>query len=124
MAAVRTQVTFRGVPHSDALEQEIREHVEWLTQFEPEIMSCRVLIDVPHRHQQEGRTFRVKISVTVPDGAPIVVDREQPSREILKGQDPYKDAYLLVRDAFDTARRRLQDFVREQRGFVKVHSRA
>ena len=31
------------------------------------------------------------------------------------------DAYALVRDTYDIARRCLQDRVREQRGFVKTH---
>jgi hypothetical protein len=123
MPAFPVHVIFRGMPHSYPLESHIRDYVEWLNQFEPDIVSCRVLVEVPHRHQHEGRTFRVRISLTVPDAPALVVDREQPSREMTKGQDEYQDAYVLVRDAFDVARRRLQDFVREQRGFVKAHSR-
>jgi hypothetical protein len=32
-----------------------------------------------------------------------------------------RDAYIAVHRAFDAARRRLEDFAREQRGAVKTH---
>lgn len=123
MPAFPLQVTFRGIAHSSALEQKIRESVDWLRQYEPDITSCRVMVEVPHRHHQDVRLFRVRISINVPDGPPVVVDREQTSRETAKAEDQYQDAYVLVGEAFDVARRRLQDFVREQRGFVKAHPR-
>jgi hypothetical protein len=123
MPAIPIQVTFKGIAHSYALELQIRESVEWLRQYEPDITGCRVVIEVPHRHHQDVRLFRVRLSVSVPDGAPVMVDREQTARETAKAEDQYQDAYVLVREAFDIARRRLQDFVREQRGFVKAHSR-
>ncbi|MES2370216.1 MAG: HPF/RaiA family ribosome-associated protein [Pseudomonadota bacterium] len=43
------QITFRDIEHSDALEAHIREKAEKLeTVFEP-IMSCRVVVEMPHR---------------------------------------------------------------------------
>jgi hypothetical protein len=33
MTLIPTQVTFRGLPHSDELESEIRQRVVWLEQF-------------------------------------------------------------------------------------------
>jgi cold shock CspA family protein len=37
---------------------------------------------------------------------------------------PHKDLYVGIRDAFATARRRLQDYARRQRGAVKIHDLA
>jgi hypothetical protein len=34
----------------------------------------------------------------------------------------YKDINVVIRDSFKAARRRLQDYVRRQRGQVKVHN--
>jgi cold shock CspA family protein len=39
----------------------------------------------------------------------------------LQLQVPHKEAELAVRDAFRSARRKLQDFARRQRGDVKTH---
>ena len=33
MALIPTQVTFRGLPHSEDLESDIRERMTWLEQF-------------------------------------------------------------------------------------------
>jgi len=103
-------VTFRGLPHSPALEQLVQERADWLRQFGPPALAVRALIDVPHRHQHE-HAIRVQLRIAIPDNEPITVDRE--------GLD---DAYVVVRDTFDIARRCLQDAVRAQRGFVKTHS--
>ena len=111
MTPIPTQVTFHGLAHSDALEAGVRERVSWLEQFYPGLMRCRVLIDLPHRHRQSGREFHVRIDLTVAGGGSLVVSHEPPVR----------DAHLAVHQAFDAARRQLEDFAREQRGSVKTH---
>ena len=76
MTLIPTQVTFRGLAHSDALEADIRKRIAWLEQFYAGIVGCRVLVEMPHRHRHDGRHFHVRIEVTVPGGAPIVVSHE------------------------------------------------
>ena len=39
-------------------------------------------------------------------------------------QGAHADVYVAIRDAFDAAGRKLQDYVRRQSGAVKVHKRA
>lgn len=34
MTVIPTQLTFRGLPHSDALEAAVRQRVAWLEQFQ------------------------------------------------------------------------------------------
>jgi cold shock CspA family protein len=133
MTIIPLQVTFRGLAHSDALETDIRERVAWLEQFYPDIVRCRVLVEVPHRHRHDGRHFHVRIEMTVPGGVPIVVSHEPslhgPLKDIEeaahhKGTEVdsvHRYARVAVNHAFDAARRRLQDFAREQRGAVKTH---
>ena len=41
--------------------------------------------------------------------------------EIAVNRDHHEDVYVALRDAFDAARRKLEDFAREQRGDVKHH---
>lgn len=133
MILTPTQITFRGLAHLDALESDIHERVAWLQQFYAGIVRCRILVEVPHRHHQDGRHFHVRIEVTVPGGAPIVVSHEPSLHGVLKdieGDAHHKDteveavhrhARVAVHEAFDAARRRLEDFAREQRGDVKTH---
>ena len=103
------QITTRNVSLSEAAESLIREKAAKLDTFYDRIMSCRVVVEVPHRHHQQGIQYNVHIDITVP-GSELIVKRE-----------PHEDLYVSIRDAFDAARRQLQTFVRKQRGEVKQH---
>jgi len=98
------QIRFVGVEPSEAVETAARAKAEKLDRFRPDIVSCRVTIKLPHRHQQQGRPFAVRIDVTVPDRE-LTVDRVQD-----------EDVYVALRDAFDDMTRQLEDSVRRVRG--------
>jgi ribosomal subunit interface protein len=103
------QISYRGMQSSAAIDAAVREKAAKLEQFHARIMSCRVVIEQPGRHQQQGKQFVVHIDLTVPGG------------EIAVNRDHHEDVYVALRDAFDAARRKLEDFAREQRGDVKHH---
>jgi ribosomal subunit interface protein len=104
------QITTRDVPHSEALEGHIRQKAEKLETFYPHIMGCRVVIEIPHKHKHHGRVFNVRLDITVP-GKELVVNREAD-----------EDVYVALRDAFNAARRQLEDYGRRQRGEIKLHA--
>jgi ribosomal subunit interface protein len=106
------QIVFHGVDHSDAVEQHVRDEVAKLERLHPQVSSCRVTIGLPHNRQQQGKRFDVHIELSVP-GKELVVNRAQ-------GQE---DMYVALREAFDTARRQLDDHARAQRGEVKHHEK-
>ena len=108
------QLTLRNMPPSEAIEAHIRERATKLDAFSDRIMSCRVVVEAPHRHHHKGKLYHVRIDMTVPGGE-LVVNRE-PSKHA-----SHKDVYVAIRDAFGGARRKLQDYVRRQRGQVKLH---
>lgn len=103
------QITIRGIEHSDALETHIRSKADKLDEFFDRIMSCRVVVEVPHKHHHQGKQFTVRIDIGVP-GSEIVVNR-----------DHAEDVYVALRDAFDAAKRQLEDYARKIRGDVKTH---
>lgn len=103
------QITIRDVDHSEALETHIRAKVEKLEEFFKHITSCRVVVEVPHKHHHQGKQFNVRIDIGVP-GSEIVVNR-----------DLAEDVYVALRDAFDAAKRQLEDYARKIRGDVKTH---
>ncbi len=103
------QITIRGMEHSDALETHIRDKAEKLEEFFDRIMSCRVVVEVPHKHHHQGQQFNVRLDIGVP-GSEIVVNR-----------DHAEDVYVALRDAFDAATRKIEDYSRKIRGDVKTH---
>lgn len=103
------QITFRGMESSAAIDTAVRERVGKLEQFHARIVSCRVVIEQPARHKQQGKQFVVHIDLKVPGG------------EIAVNRDHHEDVHVALRDAFDAARRKLEDFARERRGDVKHH---
>jgi len=111
------QVAFHNLPHSEAIEDEVREKADKLDEFCDQIMRCRVVVEVPHQHHEHGNFYQVRIDLTVP-GEEIVINREAPEHV------PYRDVQVAIRDAFDAARRKLEDYVRRHRHDVKAHELA
>jgi ribosomal subunit interface protein len=99
---------------SPAVEARVHEHVERLERFHDRITGCHVVIEAPPAHRNKGAPFDVRIDLTVPGGE-IAVRSERAEHE------EHADVYVALRDAFDSARRLLQDYARERRGDVKRH---
>ncbi len=103
------QITIRDVPHSDAVETHIRDKAGKLDEFSGHIMSCRVVVEMPHKHSHQGRQYNVRIDIKVP------------SHEIVVNRDHSEDVYVAIRDAFDAAKRQLEEAVRLARHYTKEH---
>jgi cold shock CspA family protein/ribosome-associated translation inhibitor RaiA len=108
------QVSFRHMEHSEAIEALVREKAAHLDTFADHIMSCRVVVELAGKHHEHGNLYEVRIDLTVP-GEEIAVTRE-PSEHTA-----CRDIHVALRDAFDSARRQLEDYVRRRRGAVKAH---
>jgi ribosomal subunit interface protein len=111
---VPLQISFRGVDHSDAVEQNIRERAQKFERFYDHIVACHVVVEAPHQHHHKGGLFRVKLDITVPDGE-LIVSRNPDQHHA------HEDVYVALRDAFKAARRQLEDYARKRRGKVKTH---
>lgn len=117
---------------SESVDARVREEVSKLETFYQGIISCRVVVELPHKHHKRGDLYHVRIDLTVP-GAELVVKREPSLQAGLRQVDSekqsksaeahsaHKDVYVVIRDAFKEARRQLQDFARRERGQTKVH---
>jgi len=110
------KISFRGLDPSEAIETSVRKHAERLDRFGT-VMGCRVMIEAQHRHHHKGHLYHVRIDLTVP------------RREIVVSRDPadhqaHEDVYVAIRDAFDAARRQLEDYARDIRADVKHHESA
>jgi cold shock CspA family protein/ribosome-associated translation inhibitor RaiA len=108
------EIHFHNMDPSPAIEAAVRERAGKLERFAEHIVSCRVTVEVPHRHQHQGNLYTVRVDLRFPGG------------EVIASRDPsahhaHEDVLVAMRDAFKAARRQLQDRVRVQRGDVKPH---
>lgn len=109
------QISFRGLPVSEAVETACLKEAQKLERYYDRITSCRIVVEEPHRRHLKGNLFHIRIVATVPKGE-IVVNREPPQHR------EHEDVYVAVREAFDSARRQLEDHARKLRGDVKHHA--
>ncbi|TAN49295.1 MAG: ribosome-associated translation inhibitor RaiA [Methylococcaceae bacterium] len=98
---VPLEITFRGLPHSDAVEARIREKTAKLEQLCDNIISCKVVVEAEHHHQHQGNLFHVRIDLSVPQKH-IVVSRDHHDKQA------HEDVYVALRDAFEAAKRQLE----------------
>jgi cold shock CspA family protein len=125
-------ISFRNMDPSTQTEEWIREEATKLEDFYDRIVHCRVVVEVPHRHQRWGSRYHVRIDLTVPGGELVV--RREPSlhgsvqhtigtrmAKHLEVGVPHRELRQAIDDAFKAMGRRLQDFARRQRGDVKTH---
>lgn len=108
------QITFRKMSPSPAVEAHIRERADALNRFFPRIVACRVVVEASTRRPRKGRLYHLRVDLTVP-GREIVVQRDPPA------DHAHENILVALRDAFDAARRQLEDHARSRRGDIKTH---
>ena len=106
------QITSRNFDLTEVYKEEISEKADKLDQYYERITRCRVVVETPHRHKNEGVLYNVRIDITVP-GAELVIKKE-----------PHEDLTVAIRNSFDAAYRRLEEYSKKQRGDIKHHSEA
>lgn len=109
------QITFRGIPKSEAVEARIREKVSKLERFHSNIMSCRVAVEAEHKHHHQGNHYHIRVDITTPRKE-LVISREH------HDNPAHEDIYVAIRDAFNAATRQLEDYARVRRGEIKLHN--
>lgn len=109
------QVSFQGCPHSDEVERACEREVAKLETFCDALTNGSVVIRQPHHRHHKGDLFEVHVTLHMP-GRVVTVNRAPP--EHAKSEH----IEIALREAFDTARRRLQDEMRLMRGVVKLHA--
>ena len=103
-------ISFENIAESEALSVHIRQKVDKLEQFFPRLIGCRVKVELPHKHSQQGERFEVQVAMKVP-GAELVVNRKAD-----------EDVYVSLRDAFDAALRQPEEHIRQRNGQTKTHA--
>ena len=94
------QITLRNIAKSEAVEAAIRKRAAKLERYHRQVVSCRVVVEIPSRHKQQGKEFVVRLDIKVP-GSEIVVTH-----------DHHEDLYAALHEAFHAAQRRLEAHAR------------
>jgi cold shock CspA family protein len=103
------KISTHSIALAPAMEDFIRERAERLERFYPRLTRCNVMVNGYSAHHRSGGPVSVRIHLGVP-GDELTVDRQEA-----------ESVEVALREAFDAARRQLQDHWRLQRGKVKTH---
>ncbi len=95
-------VTFRNTEPLPDIEDLVRREATKLERYGRRLVSCRMAIEEPQRHQRVGNRYRVRLEIGAGLSRAIVVTRE-PSEV-----DMHRDLRSIVLDVFRAARRQLQ----------------
>jgi cold shock CspA family protein/ribosome-associated translation inhibitor RaiA len=117
---VPLQIAFKDLDSSDFVENLIRERATRLERMHPNIISCRVVVQVPHRSPESGKPpIGVSVEVEVPGRKALLVGKDEQERHEVKN-----DQYAVVSRAFDAVERQLRTDTDVKRGDVKHHEGA
>ena len=97
------EIHFHGIDKSEAVETRVREKVAKLEKHFGRMTSCRVVLEVPHRSPAKPKVYQIKIEIGVPRRKPVVICHER------EGSHANEELPLAIRDAFETATRKVDD---------------
>lgn len=97
------RLTFRHVDRSPALEARVHDLIGRLEKFHDRITACHVVIEAPNARPGKGRPFDVSIELAIPGGFIHAHGTHGNANE------GHADVYAALSDAFDSARRQLQN---------------
>lgn len=102
------QVKSHGVELTPEISRYLNERLEKLHRFSEHILSTRTRIEAPTGHHRQGGPFNVLVEVDVP-GDLITVSHQDAD-----------NLHVAIREAFDAAQRKLEDYERLRRHEVKM----
>ncbi len=110
------QIAFEGgLEESPAIRARIDKEAAKLDRFASNILGCHVAVIGRSGRRRHGDLFAVRLRITRAGHGDVVIDRN-PDED-----HAHEDIYVAIRDAFNAARRRLQDRERRLGGQVKLH---
>jgi cold shock CspA family protein len=109
---VQTTLAFKGIDRSPALEKAIEKRIKELAHLRSGLMRVHVVVSELGRHQNQGRHFSVHLDLHC----------KGRSNDIAITHRHDEDPFVALRDAFDAAKRMLQNDLHRVRGDVKQHA--
>lgn len=112
---VPLDITFHNLDTSAAVTSRIRAAVNRLSRVCPDMISCRVVVELRSRRHQHGNLYKVSVDVRVPN-AELVGGQHS-------GANPaHTDVDVAIRDAFDQMRRQLSAHAQQGQGKAQART--
>ena len=115
---VPAQIDFQGMDASDAVRAHIHDRLADLESRFGKITAAHIALKGPGGHHRKGGNYLVRIHLSLPEGRHVDVDRTPDADE------RHSELLFAIDDAFNRARRQLQDKVRRMQGATKAHEGA
>jgi ribosomal subunit interface protein len=96
------QITYREMPRSEALSTHVTRLAAKLERIHGRILSCRVMVEVLHRHHLKGKRYHCRVDLLVP-GAELVAGKDPPD------DLHHEDMHAAIDEAFDDIDRQLRE---------------
>ncbi len=103
-----SQVLFRGIEHSDAVQQAVHKRLEKLERYSDKIQSLKVILEAPHNNHHKGRVYHVGVEALMPNHDIVVAHDHHDNHA-------HEDIYVAIRDAFNAVERRLKSVTGKER---------
>ena len=111
------EISFKGLDKSRAVEAKVAERATRLEKHFDRMTHVRVVVSAPNKLAHKGKHFEVKVEIGIPGGAPLIIS------EIPEGNDARTDLMIAIRNAFDSAERRLDEVAERLGGSAKKAER-
>jgi cold shock CspA family protein/ribosome-associated translation inhibitor RaiA len=109
------EISFKGVRKTPDIEQLINDKMSKLEKICDYMISCRVTVEMPQKHQDNGNPYRVRVDIKVPPAHEIV------AKQTASEGDMHDPLEIVIRKVFKAAERQLKDLTERQHGNVKSH---
>ena len=107
------EISFRGIESNEAVKNLIRQQVARLERVCNYMVSCRVSLE--RRSEQARSPYLVRIDIKIPPSHQLII------KETSTVGNKEQPLATVIRQAFDSARRKLDKLVDLQHGKVKSH---
>ena len=106
LVALETDILFRGMDRSLAVEETVEKYIEKIERHFPDVRRCAVVVEQATKSHAQGNLFSVNLELVAP-GKDVHVTRDA-------GRDhSHEDVYVAIRDSFDAAERQLKKLKRD-----------
>lgn len=103
---VPPQISFNGLDRSEYNENYIRNRIARLEHIHDAIISCRVVVEMPHRPRQSGNRYRVRVELKIPRKGELVASKEE-------SMEPKMELRTVIGHAFDAMEKQLRSATAE-----------
>ena len=106
------EVSYRDLEPSDLIRNLVEEKFRKVERLYPDLTGCHIMIEQLNQRHQSGNLYHVRIDLFLP-GKELVISSSAHDKSARQ------DLYQTIVDAFETAHRRLDEYLEKRRARKK-----